>query len=279
VIGIIIPAHDEARVIGRLLGPLVAEAHSDELDVLVVANGCSDDTAEVAAGFGSPVRVISLAVASKREALLAGNEALRDYPRIYVDADVEIDVDSIRALDKALSVPGVLVTAPVRVLAVEGRAWPIRRYYDVWTRLPEVKRGLFGRGVIAVGEEGHERIASLPAVLADDLAASMVFGPHERAVVPGAQVVIHPPRTISDLLRRRIRAAEGVAQIEQMAKAPGPSARTRPSDLLTLLRSEPRLAPAVAIFLGVAVAARLGARRRIRRRDYSTWLRDESSRQ
>jgi hypothetical protein len=35
----------------------------------------------------------------------------------------------------------------------------------------------------------------------------------------------------------------------------------------------------VLVFLAVALASRLAARRRIRRGDYDTWLRDESSRQ
>lgn len=279
MISVVIPAHDEGRVIGRLLGPLVGAARPGELDVVVVANGCTDNTAEVAASFGPPVRVISLTAASKREALVAGNSESSGFPRVYVDADVQIGTEDLRALAKALSLPGVLAAGPERVLAMGGRPWPVRWYYQVWARLPEVQHGLFGRGVIAVSAAGYARIASLPPVLADDLAVSLLFSPAERAVVPGAQVIVHPPRTFADLLRRRVRATEGVAQIEQTAAAPDSNARTRPSDLLALACREPRLAPGVVLFLGVAVAARLRARRSVRRRDYSTWLRDESSRQ
>jgi hypothetical protein len=38
------------------------------------------------------------------------------------------------------------------------------------------------------------------------------------------------------------------------------------------------MAPQVAVFLAVALVARRQAAREVRRRDYSTWLRDESSR-
>jgi hypothetical protein len=38
------------------------------------------------------------------------------------------------------------------------------------------------------------------------------------------------------------------------------------------------LAPRVALFLAVAVLARRRAAREVRRREYTTWLRDESSR-
>jgi hypothetical protein len=248
--------------------------------VIVVANGCTDDTAEVAASFGPSVRVVSIPVPSKREALLAGDRAARDFPRIYVDADVELRAGDIQALEAALRQPGALAAGPDRVLALAGSPWLVRSYYDVWTRLPEVRSGLFGRGVIGLSEVGHARVASLPPLLADDLAASLVFAPDERVIVPGARVIIHPPRTAGDLIRRRIRATMGVTQVEQEQAegAPGSTARTQPADLLTIIGRSPRMALHAGVFMAVAVLARLGARRAVRRRDYSKWLRDESSR-
>ena len=276
---LIIPAHNEARVIGRLLGQLVSAAEPGELDIIVVPNGCTDDTAEIAASFGPPVRVLPIPVASKHEALRAGDRAARDFPRMYVDADVELSTADVRALSAALADPGTLAAGPVRVLPMSGVRWPVRRYYDVWTRLPEVRTGLFGRGVIAVSQDGHERIASLPPLLSDDLAAALVFGPEERTIVPAARVVIYPPRTLNGLMRRRARVATGMSQMETVESAPKSTARTRPSDLLAIVRHEPRMAPSVAVFAAVTVLARWRAIRAARRRDYSTWLRDDSSRQ
>lgn len=277
MVSVVVPAHNEARVLGRLLGQLV-DTGADELDVIVVANGCSDATAEVAASFGPLVRVAALPVASKRDALDAGDHLARGFPRIYVDADVELRAQDIRALAAALHSPGVLAAVPERVLDLSGRPWLVRWYYDVWVRLPEVRSGLFGRGVIGVSREGHERVASLPPVMGDDLAVSLAFAPIERTVVPDARVVIHPPRTVGDLMRRRVRAAIAVSQIERTAGAPDTSARTSLSDLATIIREDPRTSPRVAVFLAVAVLARLRARRTVRLNGYSTWLRDESSR-
>jgi hypothetical protein len=278
VISVVVPAHDEARVIDRLLGQLTSGLPPEGLDVVVVANGCTDDTAQIAGRYEPGVRVLSIPVPSKREALLAGDRAATGFPRIYVDADVELGSADVRALADALARPGALAAGPERVLALSGASWLVRWYYDVWARLPEVRSGLFGRGVIGLSEAGHARVASLPPLLADDLAASLVFGPDERVIVPGAQVVVHVPRTAGDLLRRRVRAAMGVNQVEQAEGGPEASARTRPGDLLALVRADPRLAPRVMVFLAVAAAARRRARREVRRNRYSTWLRDESSR-
>lgn len=278
VVSVIIPAHNEADVIGRLLRQLVGHATQGDVDIIVVANGCTDDTATVAASFGPPVRVVTLPVASKRAALDAGDRLAHGFPRVYVDADIELGIDDLRALDAALRSPRVLAVAPERMLDLTDRPRLVRWYYEVWTRLPEVKSGLFGRGVIAVSEEGHKRIVSLPPVIADDLAVSLAFEPDERAIVPEAKAVIHTPFTMADLLRRRERAALSVAQIERTAGTPNASARTSLSDLTVITREDPRMAPLVLVFLSVAVIARLKARRALRVSGYSSWKRDESSR-
>jgi hypothetical protein len=277
-ISVIVPAHNEAQVIQRLLAGLACPASHDELEVLVVANGCTDDTADVAASFGPVVRVLSIPSASKSEALTVGNREARGFPRIYVDADVELGIEDIRALADVLRQPGVLAAAPELTFAFAGCSWPIKWYYDVWIQLPEVRRGLFGRGVVAVSEAGYARIAELPPMMADDLAASLAFAPGERCIATGAHVIVRPPLTFADLLRVRTRAATGVTQMEQTDEAPPSAARTRPTDLVALVMSKPAMAPRVALFLIVAVLARFWASRAVRRGDYLTWLRDESSR-
>lgn len=272
---VIIPAHNEGRVIGRLLSRLLEQADAGELEVVVVANGCDDDTASVAREFG--VRVIETPVPSKREALRLGGEAATSQPKIYIDGDVEVGTADVRALRDALAGGEILAAAPERALVLHDRPWPVRAYYAVWSRLPAVREGLFGRGVIAVSEEGDRRIMDLPPVMGDDLAASLAFATAERRVVRTAHAVIHPPRTLGDLLRRRVRAVTVVAEIEQGPMA-GQEARTGLRDLIGIAGRAPWLLPHLAVFLSVTLLARARARRAVRAKDYTTWLRDESSR-
>lgn len=278
---IVIPAHNEARVIGRLLDSLLAGSAEDETDIVVVCNGCTDDTARIAADRGPRVRVVEIPTPSKHAALRAGDDHARGFPRLYVDADVVLASADVRALIEPLNddTSDVLATAPERRIPLTGCAWRVRAYYRVWQRLPAVREGLFGRGVIAVSKAGHTRIAALPPLMADDLAASLAFAPHERLVVGGASVVVHPPRTWPDLMKRRIRAAVSTAQVEQQQGPEEASARTSIADLKAMLRREPRLLTSVVVFLAAAVAARRGARKAVRAQDFGTWLRDESSRQ
>lgn len=278
IASIIIPAYNESRVIGRLLSRLTESASEDEFEIIVVANGCGDDTAEVARAFGPGVRVLSLPVGSKRGALAAGNRAATAFPRVYVDADVELGASDIRGLASALRRPGILAAAPQLDLALSGLPRPLRWYWDVWARLPEVRGGLFGRGVLAVSEAGYRRVGKLPPVIADDLVASLAFTPAERVIADDARVRVYPPRTFRDLIRIRVRAATGTAQVEETEGAPPSTARTRPRDLAAIVRGRPALAPRVGLFLLVAIVVRVIARREIRAGRGTAWPRDESSR-
>ena len=244
---------------------------------MVVANGCTDDTDAVAAAHGAPVQVVTTPVPSKTQALKLGDRHAAGFPRLYVDADVELTTTGARALARALDDPEVHAVGPARELSLAGRPRTVRSYYDIWQRLPTVRSGLFGRGVVGVDEAGHARIAALPEVMNDDLAASVAFGPAERRVVPDATVVVHAPRTLEDLVRRRIRAVTGTVQLTgRMAGAA--QARTTRADLLGVLRADPAAAPHMAVFLAVTALVRWRARRPVRDRDYTTWLRDDSSR-
>jgi len=104
MVTIIIPAHNEAQVIERLIKKLLESMHPGEFEIIVVANGCADETATVAA-IDPAIRVISIPTASKHQALVVGNRAATGFPRLYVDADVELGTEDVRALAQALDTP------------------------------------------------------------------------------------------------------------------------------------------------------------------------------
>jgi hypothetical protein len=279
---VVVPAYNEAPALGRLLTGLLDGTAPGEFEVFVVANGCTDATADTARSFGPAVHVIETPVANKHRAMRLADAAAADrFPRIYVDADVELRAADVRRLAAELDDGRLLAVAPERVVPTDGCPWTVRWFYDVWLTLPVVRAGLFGRGVIGVTEAGHRRLAALPELMGDDLAASLAFGPGERAIVPGAAVAVHPPRTSRDLIKRRTRVATVTTQAgaqAELAEA-GAAARTGKRDLLALVHKAPlTMAPRVAWFLYVTAIARRRSRRAVQAGDYHTWLRDESSR-
>lgn len=278
---VVIPAHDEESTIGELLTALTSAgdgAGGGCLEIIVAANACTDDTVAVAGRYGPEVTVLDLPEPSKRVAQIAADEVATSYPRAYVDADVVVTRADLLRLAAAVAAPGDhLAAAPERDLDTRGVSWVVRRYYAVWQRLPQVREGLFGRGVVVVSQKGARRLETMPMVLSDDLVMSEAFAPAERVVVRGTRVRIRLPRTAADLVRRRVRVATGNAQADRMGLRSS-SATTSVRVLLDLVVERPTSVVGVATFLGVTLVARRAAARRVRAGDFTTWLRDESSR-
>lgn len=99
-IAVVIPARDEARTIAATLAPLIAAG--DRLRLLVIADNCSDATADIARAAGAEVAERSdPARRGKGYALAHARDRLAADPPdtvIVVDADCTIDIDAITAL-------------------------------------------------------------------------------------------------------------------------------------------------------------------------------------
>jgi glycosyltransferase involved in cell wall biosynthesis len=274
-VSVVVPAHNEASGIARVLRAL-GSGDANDVELIVVSNGSMDDTVQQARSVGPGVIVLEVEEASKRKALEVGDARAQFQCRAWVDADVTIQLADLQMLVKALT-GEVKAVAPCRRLDLSQSSWLVRGYYAVWEQLPQVKGGVFGRGVIVMSPDGHRRVASMPHVMSDDLLVSEAFSPSERLVVPNAEVMIAAPRTIRDLVRRRIRVATGNAQLDSMSIRTA-EARTRPSVLVRIALSGPSMPAKALVFALITIVARLGARRQVARGDFTTWLRDESSR-
>lgn len=273
---IVIPAHNEEFSIVRLLKGILADAALGEFEIIVVCNGCSDRTAELARAVPG-VRVIEMSEPSKFLALRRGDAAATSLPRVYLDADLELDTKSIRLLVDAVKQPGISAAAPERILKMDGASRTVRSYYHIWKRLPQVSSSLFGRGVVALSASGVSRVLHVPALMSDDLAVSEAFEARQVRVIEEAHVTIRVPTSISDLIRRRVRVVTGISQFDRAAGRREGSATTV-GTLLRLVRDEPTNGVHLPAFLVVTAIAKLRARPRIRNADFSTWERDESSR-
>ena len=69
MVSVVVPAHNESGSIGRCLDSMTEGLAENDLQIVVVCNGCNDDTAEIARRFGPPVEVVEIPVASKIAAL------------------------------------------------------------------------------------------------------------------------------------------------------------------------------------------------------------------
>jgi glycosyltransferase involved in cell wall biosynthesis len=280
---VVIAAHNEAAVIGRSLDALLADAGPDGVEVVVVANGCDDGTAAAANRPG--VRVLDLTEPGKANALNAGDAVATGFPRLYVDADVQLSPGAIPALVAALGTPGPdgtvpLAVVPRRRLELTGRPLLVRAFYAINSRLPAYDRALFGRGAIALSERARARFDRFPEMIADDLYLDSLFARAEKAEVDGVRSTVATPLRTRDLVRRLVRVRAGNAALRAAGTGTGGGAGpVRRSDRLSWLRDvvlpRPWLAPAAVCYVAVTSYAALRARRQ---GDALTWGRDESTR-
>jgi glycosyltransferase involved in cell wall biosynthesis len=275
---VIIPAHDEAAVIARCLRSVLRPPFDPATDVLVVCNGCTDGTADVARAVDDRVRVVETDRASKSAALDLGDELAVGFPRLYLDADVELGPGALRALCAALDSPGIEVAAPRRVLDLAGASLPARSYFALWSALPSVRLGVSGRGAFALNAAGRGRFARFAGVLADDLYMHTVFPDHAIRVVDGAEVVVRAPRTLRAVVDRRARTYNLRVQLAESRPELRDAIPGSSRSWMDAVRDRPRLAVHVPVFVAASVAARALAhhRRRTGRRD--VWVRDDTSR-
>ncbi len=302
-LSVVVPAHDEARTLGRTLAALTSAAGGETPEVVVVANGCSDDTAEVARAAGA--RVVELGQASKAAALRAGDEAATAFPRVYLDADIVLTPGTLGHLAERLRRGDVHAASPSIRFDLRGSSWPVRAFYRAYAELPYVRSGLVGLGVYGMSEAGRSRFAQFPDVTSDDLFVQRLFAEHERGT-SGGEFVVAAPRNLRNLLKVRTRTASGNAELSRTehhdergaggrpvtvdasddatAAAGGSATGNAPtferstsgttSALAKLALSRPRLLPSAAVYTAVTIASRISARRR----QTTAWQRDTSTR-
>ncbi len=277
-VSVVIPAHNEATVIGGILRRLLDTDPDGRLELVVAANGCTDDTAAVARSVSPRVHVVEVETASKIDALNAGDAAAAAFPRVYLDADVLVTGQGLLAVADALTDPPS-IGAPRLVVDVTGASIWVRWQYGVWALTDYRTANMVGSGVYVVSAAGRGRFEAFPAVIADDGYALRLFAPHERISLEGHTFTIRAPRTLRAFIRRQARIYAGNDQLAaEHPELPGDPGSGSSSQLLRRIAARPALwLPAIPYF-----AARIIARRRARRvrGDWESqgWNRDDSTR-
>ncbi|QGX99506.1 glycosyltransferase [Roseovarius faecimaris] len=247
-LSVILPAHNEAAYIGACLEAVLASADV-RAELIVVANACTDETAEVARRLesraqaaGWAMTVIDTATPGKLNALNQGDAAARGTIRAYLDADVIVSPRLLSEIVAALDTdqPRYASGSPVVSAA---RSGVTRAYARIWQRLPFVTRGVPGFGLFAVNAAGRARWQDFPDIIADDHFVRLQFAPEERVRVsaPYSWPMVEGLR---NLVRVRRRQDAGVAEIA--ARYPA------------LLRNEDVARPGLGVLLPLALRDPVG---------------------
>ncbi|MEO0587195.1 MAG: glycosyltransferase family 2 protein [Planctomycetota bacterium] len=282
MISVVIPAHNEEAVIGRCLSALLSgdgALTAADAEVIVACNGCTDRTAEVAADFGGPVRVVEASRASKVAALNAGDEAAQGAVRVYLDADVVVSGAAVREVVGVLGESGVEAAAPLLAVDTSRSSWAVRAFYRVWMALPYFAAGgMIGSGFYAVSEAGRARFDRFPDLIADDGFVRSLFSAQERRTVRSSTFQITAPATLSGVIQIKTRARFGNAELRLRRPGTAVGGENGAGDLLRLMLRRPWWIADIAVYAYAQWKTRRATRAKLAAGDFGTWERDDSSR-
>ena len=287
---IVVPAHNEATVLGRCLRAVLRDAEPAEFAVLVVSNGSTDGTVararELATSLGHPIDVLDIAAASKIAALRAAETRVAasapGVTRIYLDADVVLTTHAARLLAQALRGDEPRLAMARVDIDASASSWLVRQYYRAWTSTGYIDRQDAGSGVFALNSAGVARVGPLPDVINDDGYVARRFGRDEKIIV-AATFQAYAARSAAALVRRRARIVNGNRQLDALLPLDSPALGSaggsgQGGNLLAAVRGRRLPATSALVFIALTALARALAAWRRLTGSHALWSTDTTTR-
>lgn len=276
---VVIPAHNEARVITACLESLLAGAAPGELEVIVACNGCTDDTFQLAGTVSDEVIVVETDEASKWGALNLGDRTATVFPRMYLDADVLMSRRAVQGLAHLMNETGAMAGAPTLRLPLDGQSWAVRSFYETYQHSGYFESPFVGLGFYAISEIGRQRFGEFPASGSDDLLIMQTFTPDERIVDPECWFEPALPKSFRDLYKIRVRQLTSNNLRQDVAAGSGLSTANQGTDPRWVVRrlAHPKTALPTALYVVMKPITEAHAWWKSRGNREFEWARDSSS--
>jgi len=280
-LSIVVPAYNESSIIEHTLTYLLADGVLNEADIIVVCNGCHDDTVKrtnefildnhaLLEGRGLTLVVVETEVASKTNAINLGIERAADGDIILLDADIEVSGSVLASLHHMLSETGKDLLAPSVVFDYQRASWLVRQYYSVASTSTYNTDYRFSN-VIALSEKAVNQLGKFPEVIADDEYLRRQFSSGQAAICKQFSFQFSCPTNSDDLLSILTRVQRGNYQLAQL----------KVSDKMAMEKvtvSAPTLI-ALIVFSGFKLLSKLRAKKQMRQGKQVSWEKDNSSRE
>ena len=273
---IIIPAHNEATVIERTLRAILEEDAAD-LEIIIVVNATTDRTAEIARALDPRIKVIETTTPGKTNALNLGETSLTSFPRIYLDADIELKPGSVMALLNA-SGAGNAIVSPKPSFDLTDCTVGIRLFMSANRFNHYFGRGApNGSGCFVLTEEARSRWGEFPDLIADDGFVDGHFDPDESQTIEDAVAIVGPPRDLESMIRVRARVRRGTFELARLHPKLMKKLRSQVGGAVGRMMVRPWTWPALVVYTWVRIRERQLAHAQIARGE-TGWGRDESAR-
>ncbi|USD67039.1 glycosyltransferase family 2 protein [Vibrio sp. SCSIO 43136] len=274
MLSVIIPAYNEEKNIKKVLNEYLELL--DDIQIIVVPNGCSDNTAKVAKNISDVIEVVSLELGNKSNAI---NEALRyiKYDHLLVqDADVIISENSIINILKFIDNTEYVYASLKPETKTVDSSVIVREYYKFLEKTPEFSNGMVGSGCYLLSKTAMTKCFPLPLLIGDDGYVKSILGKDRLKLVPNATSVVFAPKDTSSLVKIKTRSKLGNYQINKsIANISGDT--NTPGTLINLMiKSESYISG--IIYICVSCLCKFRAKMLYKTNSTHKWERDETRR-
>ena len=274
---IIIPAYNEEYSIKRTLLGVLSDA-TDDLEIVVVANACTDRTEEIARSLDPRVKVVSTDVPGKCNAINLGEEHLTSFPRIYLDADIHLAPGAVTELLALCGRPHPIVS-PLPVYNMRNTSFPMRLFMRAESFNHYFGHGApNGSGCFALTEEARQRWGRFPDIMADDAFVHGHFKPFEAITVREAVATVMPPRDIKAMIKVQGRVRRGIYELFQRYPELIENHESQVASSLRRMLIRPWEWPSLFIYAFVKIRERQLAKSSVKHKQ-NAWIRDDTTRQ
>jgi len=280
MLSVIIPAHNEERLIVSTLICLLADQQLTHCKIYIVCNGCTDNTISVVRSYVKSqlksltsrhieFEIIETNKASKTHALNMGIAASNTDHVILLDADISISGEDILNLFEYLNANQLLAAAPKVKFQYQKSSFLVRSYYHLSSQSFYNQYHRLSN-VIALSQEGLKRIDKIPGIIADDEYIRRQFKSDEYKILNTISFDFVCPKTLRDLLQVLTRVERGNLQLAKLNYLDNTGAN------LSGFIHKPLFY--FSIFLCCKFFAKIRAKWQFANGNVSQWERDESNR-
>ncbi|WP_193163691.1 glycosyltransferase [Microbulbifer hainanensis] len=286
---VIIPACNEETTILPLLAGLAEGIERHRFQVIVACNGCGDRTVELVRRHHPDVTCLDIPTPSKTNAINRAEALKPGFPRLYVDADIEIDSAAVlRLINLLRSRSTPTLVAPRAVPLTEKSSITVKWFYSAWQKTIFFRTQGFGSGVYGLNLSARQKFTEFPPIISDDGFVRTLGSDVAVLVAENALSRVQVPRGLRDLLAIKVRSKLGKRQLEQwvdgavvkttvLATQDNTQEKSRTSRQPIFLT--PPSMPEFLTYIGINLMARVFAYWHAARIQRYRWQRDDSSRQ
>ncbi|MEZ8186311.1 glycosyltransferase [Shewanella sp. 5S214] len=272
MISVLIPAYNEEKTISKLLKEY--EGLENLYEVIVITNGCSDNTMTEAKKFKF-VKIINLSIGSKVIAINEGIKLISGDRVMIQDADVIIKHESLVNLsnDKNSKEYDFFTLEPKFI----GGSFLVRKFYKFMMLTPVFKKGMVSAGVYIISNKVIDKVFPLPNVISDDGFVKSSLGENNLFKIKNSFSNVLIPNDLYSLVKIKTRSRMGNLQLKHIFGF-SPSVKGNEQKKLFLLAVNNKEFFSYFIYVLVTIVCRARAFIFIKLSKDDIWERDDSNR-